>query len=301
MVSDLNLNVEVKPEIKDKPDSNSDSSLDQYFPKVNSPEAKSVDIKIDEPTQEVKTEESKGTIPTIFDRISIRNDNDITATPNISKVGLQTPIIERLNPSPLLHKESFPNLFQDETNLFLDPIDLEDSNNNLEVETKEFIEDSSNEKPVTKLLFDSIKALRRNFDTPEVTPEKPIIDLPKETILESNTENVIETKEKQTSTLANLFSSINSMRRNYDSPEQITTDLPKDTIKILPKDTILESNTENVVETPDIIDPWKEVKITIGKGNIHERFIDIDFGEMIVLNSLINLKEKLNIAIKHIK
>jgi hypothetical protein len=67
-----------------------------------------------------------------------RNDKDVISSPNISNVGLQTPVQERLNTSPLVHKPSLTNMFDDTMNLFDDDpidtgIDTSGSTSNIEV------------------------------------------------------------------------------------------------------------------------------------------------------------------------
>jgi hypothetical protein len=68
--------------------------------------------------------ENKPKLDSLLEQINARrNDRDVVASPNISNVGLQTPIQDRLNTSPIPHKSSFTNLFEDTMNLFDDPID----------------------------------------------------------------------------------------------------------------------------------------------------------------------------------
>jgi hypothetical protein len=69
--------------------------------------------------------ENKPKLNSLLEQINARrNDRDVVASPNISNVGLQTPIQERLNTSPLVHKPSLTNMFDDTMNLFDDdPID----------------------------------------------------------------------------------------------------------------------------------------------------------------------------------
>jgi len=174
-----------KPEISIKDNSDSNSSLDHYFPKS---ELKPVDIKIEEPTKgeelktEVKPQENTGIKGLLAQIQARRNDKDVIATPNIANIGLNTPIQERLKASPLTHKESFTNLFENTTNLFYDqePLDetidnletkLESTDLNQEVETNNFIEGSSNDNIVTKAsftnLFSAIKSQRKEYGTPE--------------------------------------------------------------------------------------------------------------------------------------
>jgi hypothetical protein len=62
--------------------------MDHYFPKTEVP-TQAVEVQ----PEEVKTEENKTGFKSLFDQIKLRrNNNDVTATPNISNVGLQTPV-----------------------------------------------------------------------------------------------------------------------------------------------------------------------------------------------------------------
>jgi hypothetical protein len=129
-------NIEVpQPEIIVEHKSGSDSSLDHYFPKTESQPVEVQESKTEITSQPVEvqeskpavdiTEENKSGFKSLLDQIRLkRNDKDVTATPSISNVGLQTPIQERLSTSPLLPNPSVTNLFEETMNLFDDnPID----------------------------------------------------------------------------------------------------------------------------------------------------------------------------------
>jgi len=61
----------------------------------------------------VDTNKSKTERMSLMDQINARrNDKDVISTPNLSNVGLQTPIVERVNPSPLINKLGLSDLFE---------------------------------------------------------------------------------------------------------------------------------------------------------------------------------------------
>jgi len=111
---DTNQNTQL-PDIVVNPESNSNSSMDQYFTK---PEDTNV--------------EPKSGFNALLDAIkSRRDDTNVVSSPKISQIGLNTSIEERLNTSPLLHKPSISNLFDDTANLF----DDEDIEPNIKVDS----------------------------------------------------------------------------------------------------------------------------------------------------------------------
>jgi hypothetical protein len=129
--------------------------------------------------EELKTEENKSGFKSLFDQIRLkRNDKDVTATPNISNVGLQTPIQDRLDisPSSVRPKPSISNLFEETMNLFDDnPIDtgIDTSEDSSTKESEvEFVEGSSKSKVDStvqderKSLFNQIKSQRKEYGTP---------------------------------------------------------------------------------------------------------------------------------------
>jgi hypothetical protein len=141
-----------KPEIIINKDSDSDNSLNHYFPKIENP------------TIEVNTEEIK---------------QNVTNSPNIANIGLQTPIQERLNTSPLIHKPSLSNLFEDTMQLFDDDPTNIDISDKEQSNKQEFIQGSSKDqtrqvevkpKPSSdnhfSNLLNSIKSLRKEYGTP---------------------------------------------------------------------------------------------------------------------------------------
>jgi hypothetical protein len=195
--------------------SGSDDSMDHYFPKS-------------EVTQEVINQPED--IHGFNNRLGFQNinesiksmtvDKDITSTPNVGNVGLQTPIQDRLKLSPLLHKPSISNLFEDTMDLFdEDPIDT-------------------------------------GIDTSGESSNK--LDLKEES-----------SKTNITSDRSDLFSAIKSLRREYGTPVEVNKELDEDN----------QANDESS-STEEDLNPWKEVKINIKTGDVHNRFIDIDFGNL---------------------
>lgn len=87
-----------------------------------------------------------------------------TSTSNVANVGLQTPIADRINPSPLSNKLGLSNMFENVTNLFDDnPIDIDIDTDDIKPG------ESSNQtvvKPDTPHLLQQIKSLRREYGTP---------------------------------------------------------------------------------------------------------------------------------------
>jgi hypothetical protein len=230
-------NIELQnPEIILEHNSGSDNSLDRYFPKI---ETQTVEVTI-QPV-EVKTEENKSGFKSLFDQIRLkRNDKDVTATPNITNVGLQTPVHERLNPSPLIPKPSISNLFEETMNLFDDPIDIgidtSGESSNKEEPKDEFIQESSNDIPTTEraALFKSINSRRLEYGSP-VDNDKVAVE-------------------------AKLTS----------EDSESSTDEIKDTVK----DDFIQGSS-NYLE-----DPWSNVKVEVYNGQIHERFVNIDLGNL---------------------
>ena len=196
------------PEINIKKDSDSNSSMDHYFPKIVEPkltfleQSKSLKVEYVTPeavNKEINVEQSSSNlIPpvenkpklTFLEQINSRRleygtpileNQELKASPNIANVGLQTPIQDRLNTSPLIHKTSISNMFDDTMNLF------EDDNNDIDISDKdnynnqEFVQGSSNEnKPQIKVenkpgygksFLDSINALRKEYNDSKI--EKP--------------------------------------------------------------------------------------------------------------------------------
>jgi len=99
----------------------SNNSMDHYFPKKDSPALTPADILIPNP----QPEQSK--FASLFSQIKskrVEYGSPGANNPNMGNVGLQTPVEDRLHTSPLVHKSSMTNLFEDTMNLFdEDPID----------------------------------------------------------------------------------------------------------------------------------------------------------------------------------
>lgn len=90
-------------------------------------------------------------------------------TPNISNVGLQTSIEDRLSSSPLIHKKSYNNLFQDTMNLFNEDIDIDidnsvESSNKIETKVEDPIEILKKESRAS--LLEAINLQRKEYDSP---------------------------------------------------------------------------------------------------------------------------------------
>lgn len=96
--------------------------MDHYFTKTDD-KGKTVD------PLEYSGNENKSEFVNIFDSLKVnKDDTSVKSSPKISQLGLQTPIHERLELSPLRTKPSISNLFEDEANLFNDDSDEIDSN-----------------------------------------------------------------------------------------------------------------------------------------------------------------------------
>jgi hypothetical protein len=214
--SDITGNKKDKhPEIIINKDSGSDSSMDHYFPKIENPKI------------EVKTEENKSTLSSVFDQIKTRrNDEDVTASPNIGNVGLQTPIQDRLNTSPLIHKPSLSNLFEDTMQLF------DDDPTNIDISDKE----QSNKQ---------------------------------EFIQGSSKDQTQQVEVKPKTSINAIFDQIKSLRKEYGTPVKDNQELNED-----------QSSESSESNEEDPLDPWKDIKVNINNDEIHNRFVDIDFGEL---------------------
>lgn len=136
------------PDIFINESNSNNSSLDHYFP------------------------ESEATIVGDIKAKGIKNLE--CHSPNISQVGLQTPIQDRLKVSPLLNKSSISNLFEDTMNLFDDPTGIDTSGDSSNKE--DFIQGSSKEeikadnelkdKSSFMNLFQQIKSNRKEYGSP---------------------------------------------------------------------------------------------------------------------------------------
>jgi hypothetical protein len=93
---------------------------------------------------------------------------NIPPNSNVANVGLQTPIADKINPSPLSNNLGLSNLFEKVTNLFDDnPLDIDiDTDNNPGESSK-----LSEVKPDISDLIKDIKSQRKEYGTP-VTDNK---------------------------------------------------------------------------------------------------------------------------------
>lgn len=208
--------------------SGSDDSMDHYFPKseliqevVNQPEDSiNVKTKLDNFKEDAEAFHQKLAFQNISESIKSRA-NEVVSTPNVGNIGLQTPIQDRLKLSPLMHKPSISNLFEDTMDLF-------------------------DEDPIDTAIDTSGESSKLKEDNPD------ILDKPK-------------------SKFSALLQQINSRRLEYGSP---TSDSHKEVLIEDPKP------ADETYSSEDDLNPWKEVKVNIKTGDIYNRFVDIDFGEV---------------------
>lgn len=219
-----------QPEIIVNSNSGSDNSLDHYFPKQEVTKQDNIEESINVKSKHLKFSEEEN-ISGFVNRLGFQNinetiksmtvDKDITSTPNVGNVGLQTPIQDRLKLSPLLHKPSISNLFEDTMDLFDDDPGI----------------DTSGESS-------------KKDDTPQVDVQPPIT---------------------RPSLPSSLLDQIKSKRLEYGSPPSITH-----------KEVLIEDHkpAEETKSSEEDLNPWKEVKVNIKTGDVHNRFVDIDFGDL---------------------
>jgi len=94
---------------------------------------------------------------------SLLEQDNIVSTPSVAKVGLQTPIVDKINPVPIEreNKSTISNLFESFNNLFDDnPIDIDTDNNPGESSKL------SEVKPDISSLVKDIKSQRKEYGTP---------------------------------------------------------------------------------------------------------------------------------------
>jgi hypothetical protein len=97
------------------------------------------------------------------DPLSEQNNSNIVSTSSVANVGLQTPIVDKINPVPTEreNKSSISNLFDSFNNLFDDnPIDIDTDNNPGESSKL------SEVKPDISDLVKDIKSQRKEYGTP---------------------------------------------------------------------------------------------------------------------------------------
>jgi len=97
------------------------------------------------------------------DPLSEQNNSNIVSTSSVANVGLQTPIVDKINPVPTEreNKSSISNLFESFNNLFDDnPIDIDTDNNPGESSKL------SEVKPDISDLIKDIKSQRKEYGTP---------------------------------------------------------------------------------------------------------------------------------------
>jgi hypothetical protein len=93
---------------------------------------------------------------------------------------------------------------------------------------------------------------------------------PIDTSRESSNKVDTEVQQERPRLPSNLLKSINSKRLEYGSPVEVNKEL----------DEVQQSIEENESSEDDPLDPWKEVKVNIKTGDIYNRTVDIDFGQI---------------------
>ena len=230
-----------KPDIIINNDSNSDkSSLDHYFPETQ--------------------------IPIVEDIRAKRIEKFEAISPNISNVGLQTPIQERLNVSPLLKKPSISNLFDDTMDLFHDddPTGIDTSG---ESNKDQFIQGSSNEQIQKESsppsLMKQIRSHRLEYGTP---PDKHEI-INEQTALQDSSNNEIKTK----SSFMNLFEEIRAVK-----PKKVTKNIIEQVQEI--ETDLIQPENNISKEDPVTLNDWlNTIKPQIFNHDKFNRYLQIDF------------------------
>jgi hypothetical protein len=176
-----------QPEIT--PNSGSDSSMEHYFPKPTEDSIEQIRSKRLEhfspksSIPELREPGTKTSVGEMLDIIEAKGvKNSVASSPNIGNIGLQTPIQDRLNTSPLLHKTSISNLFEDTMNLF----DNEPEDAGIDTSGESIYKDETPQvetqqmKPKSSFasLFDQIKSKRLEYGSPSNTnvPVPPVTE-----------------------------------------------------------------------------------------------------------------------------
>lgn len=163
MTQDKQMEV-LQPEIIVNDNSGSNSSLDHYLPETEIPQLEEIRAK--------RLEKFVDSSPLLETQTEVANP---ISSPHISQVGLGTPIQDRLNTSPLIHKTSMTNLFDDTMNLFDDdPTGIDTSG---ESSQKEVInQGSSKSESIFGNLFSQIKSHRKEYGSPKSDIDKSVED-----------------------------------------------------------------------------------------------------------------------------
>jgi hypothetical protein len=167
-----------------------EEDLDNYFPKadevgvaykeITDQKGKSKLIETEIIRDEDSIQPVKNERKSLFDMIKAkRNDKDVVSSPNIgnnnipstsniSDVGLQTSIVEKINPSPIVAKPSISNLLESFNDLYDDNgIDIEDNSNLQQGESSNTkIEDVKPIRPDVSALLKEIKSKRLEYGSP---------------------------------------------------------------------------------------------------------------------------------------
>jgi hypothetical protein len=178
--NDSNITI---PDFHDSKDSN--DSMEHYFPKAkvfdNQITDKTKDLSVLKPyvkapkdsdlmnaIEESKSDGVKEEREGLSDMI---NAKDVLSTPNVGNVGLQTPIADRINPSPIANKPSLSNLFDNFNEVYDDTgIDIEDSNGNSNENKDESSNTQEDNNPIKQNVFSNllqqINSHRKEYGTP---------------------------------------------------------------------------------------------------------------------------------------
>jgi hypothetical protein len=118
-----------------------------------------------------KAEETNVAASSLLDQLNTVENKpikDIISTPIIANVGLQTPIADRLNPSPIENKPSLSNLLDNFKDFYDDTgIDIDDNTNIHQGESsKTKIEDKPIKQDLFSNLLQQIKSKRKEYGTP---------------------------------------------------------------------------------------------------------------------------------------
>jgi hypothetical protein len=166
-------------------------------------------------------------------------ENVILPSPNLSNIGLQNPIEKSLGVSPLIKKSSLSKIFENAKTLF-------DDN---PIDTDIYID------------TDNYSSSSKNIET-----------------------KLDENDIKKAPSISNLLQQINSQRKEYGTPPGNSPlfENPIETIEN-PIDTGIDTSGESSSGETQILDShkidFKDIKLDIKRGDIQDRFVNIDFGE----------------------
>jgi hypothetical protein len=230
-------------------DHNSDkSSLDHYFPETQ--------------------------IPIIEDIRAKRIEKFEAISPSVSNIGLQTPIENRLNVSPLLKKPSISNLFDDTMGLFDDDENMIGIDTSGESNKDQFIQGSSNEvvkENSPPSLMKQIRSHRLEYGTPPDKHEQILQDSSNKEIKD---DNEIKTK----SSFMNLFEQIRAVKPQKPIISTNTVDEVTNTTNN-PLEEVTNNENSPIINSIEL-DPWADIiKPQIFNHNKFDRNVQIDFNE----------------------